>query len=161
MRRRRSKRERAQPLVAIDFETATAARDSACAIGVVVFEGGRPVQTLRHLIQPPGNRYDTMNVATHGITPEDTLREPPFPEVWPRVAGVLSGALVVAHNTAFDMSVLRHSAEHHGYMPPEFPFACTYRVARSAFPDEETWSLPAMARKFGISLNHHDPVSDA
>lgn len=162
MRRRRpSKRERTQRVVAIDFETATAARDSACAIGVVVFEGGRPVRTLRHLIQPPGNRYDPFNVAIHGITPEDTRRAPSLPEVWPRVAEVLSGDLIVAHNTAFDMSVLRHSAEHHGYMPPEFPFACTYRVARSAFPDEETWSLPAMAWKLGIPLDHHDPVSDA
>jgi len=159
--RRSSKRERAQRVVAIDFETATAARDSACAVGVAVFEGGEPVDAWGHLIQPPGNRYDGTNIAIHGIMPEATSDAPSFPEVWPRVAGIVSGALVVAHNTAFDMSVLRHSAEHHGYSPPWFRFACSYRLARSAFPDEEEWSLPAMAWKFDIPLRHHDPVSDA
>lgn len=146
---------------AIDFETATSERSSACAVGVVIFEQGSPVDRHRLLIRPPGNRYDAFNTALHGIGPSDTQDSPGFPEVWEPVAGMLDGQLVVAHNTAFDMSVLRRSAEHYGYEPAPFRFACTYRLARSAMPEARRWSLKALAAEFGIPLSHHDPVSDA
>ena len=146
---------------AIDFETATSQRSSACAVGVVVFEQGSPVDRRRLLIRPPGNRYDAFNTALHGIGPADTGDSPPFPEVWDQVAGMVDGHLVVAHNTAFDMSVLRRSAEHYGYEPESFPFACTYRLARSAMPEARSWGLKVLAAEFGIPLSHHDPLSDA
>ena len=142
--------------VAIDFETATSERKSACAVGVVVFERGAPTDTLSLLIRPPGNRYDAFNTYIHGIGPSDTKRAPAFPEVWERVAKLLDGRLVVAHNTAFDLSVLRRSAEHHHYRPDPFPFACTYRIARSAMPYAGAWSLDVLADEFGIPLLHHD-----
>ena len=146
---------------AIDFETATSERNSACAVGVVVFEHGLPTDTLSLLIRPPGNHYDPFNTMIHGIGPPDTRHSPEFPEIWERVARMLDGRLVVAHNTAFDLSVLRRSAEHHGYEPDPFPFACTYRIARSAMPDAASWSLDVLADDFGIPLSHHDPLSDA
>ena len=146
---------------AIDFETATAERSSACAVGVVVFEQGSPVEGRRLLIRPPGNRYDAFNTVLHGIGPSDTRDSPGFPEVWEQVAGMLDIQLVVAHNTAFDMSVLRRSAEQYGYEPAPFPFACTYRLARSTMPEAPSWGLKALASEFGIPLSHHDPVSDA
>ncbi|MCY3642432.1 MAG: exonuclease domain-containing protein [Acidimicrobiaceae bacterium] len=146
---------------AIDFETATSERGSACAVGVVVFEDSTPTDRLKQLIRPPGNRYDDLNAWIHGIGPSDTRHSPTLPEVWPRVAGMLKNRLVIAHNTAFDMSVLRRSAEHYGYEPEPFPFACTYRIARSAMPDAGSWSLPVLADEFGIPLAHHDPLSDA
>ena len=150
-----------QSFAAIDFETATSERNSACAVGVVVFEQGSPTDTLSLLIRPPGNRYDGFNTMIHGIGPSDTRRSPGFPQVWEQVAEMLDGRLVIAHNTAFDLSVLRRSAEHHGYEPDPFPFACTYRIARSAMPDASSWSLDVLADDFGIPLSHHDPLSDA
>ena len=146
---------------AIDFETATSQRNSACAVGVAVFEDGTPTDKLRQLIRPPGNRYEPFNTMIHGIGPSDTRNSPAFPEVWKQVAAMLEDHLVVAHNTAFDMSVLRRSAEHHRYRPEPFPFACTYRIARSAMPDAGSWTLDAMADEFGIDLEHHNPLSDA
>ncbi len=147
--------------VAIDFETATSERNSACAVGAVLFEKGAPTERLSLLIRPPGNRYDGFNSMIHGIGPRDTRRSPALPEVWEQVAPMLDGRLVIAHNTAFDLSVLRRSAEHYGYHPEPFPFACTYRVARSAMPDAASWSLDVLAEDFGIPLSHHDPLSDA
>ena len=102
-----------QSFAAIDFETATSERRSACAVGVVVFEQGLPTDTLNLLIRPPDNHYDSFNTMIHGIGPSDTRHAPDFPESWERVAQLLDGRLVVAHNTAFDLSVLRRSAEHH------------------------------------------------
>ena len=147
--------------VAIDFETATSERSSACAVGVVVFEQGQATDKLNLLIRPPDNQYDSFNTILHGIGPTDTRRAADFPEVWERVARLLDGRLVIAHNTAFDLSVLRRSADHHGYAPAPFPFACSYRIARSAMPDIASWSLDVLADDFGIPLSHHDPLSDA
>lgn len=147
--------------VAIDFETATSHRNSACAVGVVAFEQGTPTDTVSLLIRPPGNLYDDFNTMIHGIDPSDTESAPEFPEVWEQITEMLGGRLVVAHNTAFDLSVLRRSAEHYGYVPDPFHFACTYRIARSAMPDATAWSLNVLAGDFGIPLKHHDPLSDA
>ena len=146
---------------AIDFETATGERSSACAVGAVLFEECSPARRIRLLIRPPDNCYDPLNTDIHGIGPSDTTNSPAFPEVWQQVSEILDGRLVVAHNTAFDISVLRRSAEHHAFAPDPFPFACTYRVARSALPDARSWKLDALARDFGIELLHHDPLSDA
>lgn len=150
-----------QSFAAIDFETATSERNSACAVGAVVFEQGSPTEGLSLLIRPPGNRYDGFNTMIHGIGPSDTQRSPGFPEVWEQVAQMLDGRLVIAHNTAFDLAVLRRSAEHHSYEPDPFQFACTYRIARSAMPDATSWSLDVLADDLGIPLSHHDPLSDA
>ncbi|MFA4929550.1 MAG: exonuclease domain-containing protein [Patulibacter sp.] len=96
--------------VAIDFETATQSRASACAIGIVTVEDGVVVAEREILIQPPGNEYDGFNIAIHGITPEDTAYAPTFAEVWPEIERAIDGRLVLAHNAGFDLSVLRHAS---------------------------------------------------
>ena len=147
---------------AIDFETATRRRSSACALGVVIVDASRIVEEQRWFIRPPGNEYEAFNTRIHGISAADTADAPPFDHVWSEAAALIGSRLVVAHNTAFDMSVLRQSAAHHGYVPPEASFACTYRLAHSLWPDRFSWKLPNMCEALGIDgLNHHDPLSDA
>jgi DNA polymerase-3 subunit epsilon len=74
---------------------------------------------------------------------------------------MLDGAkALVAHNAAFDRSVLEASCRSAGLPVPSQPFLCTVRMARSC------WSLPSarlpvVARYLGIPLRHHDPLSDA
>lgn len=147
--------------VAIDFETATGARNSACAVAAVEFENGEVSDSQVSLIQPPGNEYDPFNTSLHGIGPSDTRSSPTFPEVWSDFEVFTAGSLVVAHNTSFDMSVLRRSSEHYGYQPGGFAFACTYRLFRSHMPEMGTWRLDVLADEFAIPLTHHDPLSDA
>ncbi len=47
--------------VAIDFETATGTRDSACAVGWVIVEDWKVKDVRNRLIQPPGNDYLDFN----------------------------------------------------------------------------------------------------
>ncbi len=147
--------------VAIDFETATSARESACAVAAVVFEDGEVADSYVSLIQPPGNEYDSFNTSIHGIGPSDTRSSPTLPEVWQHVEALTRDSLVIAHHTAFDMSVLRRGAEHYAYEPTEFAFACSYRLSQSHLPEMGRWKLDVLADKFGIPLVHHDPMSDA
>ncbi|WP_419920250.1 exonuclease domain-containing protein [Candidatus Poriferisodalis sp.] len=147
--------------VSIDFETATSAPYSACAVAAVVFENGAIVERHRSLIQPPRNEYDPFNISIHGITPSDTKSAATFPEVWRDLAALMQGSLVLAHNTSFDMSVLRRSSEFYDYSPDAFAFACTYRLFKSHMPDLGEWKLNVLASQFDIALEHHDPLSDA
>ena len=150
-----------ESFVAIDFETATGDRNSACAVAAVVFENGEISDRYVSLIQPPGNEYDPFNTSIHGFGPSDTRSSPTLPEVWQHVEALTRDSLVIAHNTAFDMSVLRRGAEHYGYEPSEFAFACTYRLAESRLPEMGKWKLEVLADEFDIPLIHHDPMSDA
>src|SRR3990167_6043878 len=95
---------------AFDFETATQARDSACAVGVVVFEDGDITARRHWLIRPPGNCYSHWNIRVHGIRPPDTEAAPPFDVVWQEVDDLVRDHVLVAHNAAFDMGVLAGSA---------------------------------------------------
>ncbi|MCY3892726.1 MAG: exonuclease domain-containing protein [Acidimicrobiaceae bacterium] len=146
----------------IDFETATSSRDSACALGAVVVENGEIVEREGWLIRPPGNAYDGFNMNLHGIGPQVTERAPSFGEVWDLAIGLLEGKSLWAHSAAFDMSVLRHSAAGDSYeLPSPVGYGCTYMIAKTTWPNRWSYSLDTLANDLGISLNHHDPVSDA
>lgn len=154
---------------AIDFETATASRNSACAIGVVLFDveeesgvvnfGSEGV--IYELIRPPENHYSEMNVAIHGIAPEMTASAESFDQVWGRLTEHLAGRVLVAHNAAFDMSVLRASAQHSGIELGPLDYVCTYRMAKQAFPTLFSFRLDVLADHFGIPLEHHHAAWDA
>lgn len=147
---------------AIDFETATARRSSACALGLVIVDSGRIVDEQSWLIRPPGNEYHSFNTRLHGISASDTEDAASFGQVWSEAAAIAQDHLLVAHNAAFDISVLRHSAAYHDYTPPEASYLCTYRLARSRWPDRYSWKLPDVCEALGINdLDHHDPLSDA
>ncbi|MDE0116625.1 MAG: exonuclease domain-containing protein [bacterium] len=147
---------------AIDFETATAKRSSACALGLVIVDSGRIVDEQSWLIRPPGNEYHSFNSRLHGISASDTEDAASFDQIWSEAAAIAQDRLLVAHNAAFDISVLMRSAAYHGYTHPEASYLCTYRLARSRWPDRYSWKLPDVCEALGIDdLDHHDPLSDA
>ena len=65
--------------IAIDFETATAKRNSICEAGICVVKNGKIVETKSWLVRPEGNSYDYWNIQVHGIQPSDTVDAPMFP----------------------------------------------------------------------------------
>ena len=149
------KKLRAPSFVALDFETATQSRNSACQIGLVRFEEGREVASLCELIQPPDNRYyQKFTDEIHGIGPQTTRGAPTFAELWPTLKPWFENQLVVAHNATFDLGVLASTLEYYGIPPVEFQQACTYRL----------WgvNLKAACLEAGVSLDHHhDALCDS
>lgn len=148
---------------AIDFETATGRRDSACAVGIVVVEGGEIADRFYSLIQPPNNYYWRKNIRIHGIRPSDTLTAPTFEAVYPELRSRLRGRVVVAHNETFDRSVLRRAMEYYGlwYGDLDLPdrWECTLKIyRRKGF---RPCKLSDCCRCMGIDLNHHEALSDA
>ncbi len=148
---------------AIDFETATGKRSSACAIGIVTVKDGKITEEFYSLIQPPNNAYFGMNIAVHGIRPADTTDDPTFAELYSEIKQRLQGQTMVAHNESFDRSVLKRTMEHYALDYAELELAerweCTMRIykAKGFVP----YKLNACCERLGIALRHHEALSDA
>ncbi|KQT86052.1 3'-5' exonuclease [Aurantimonas sp. Leaf443] len=148
-------------VIALDFETANAGRDSACAVGAVFLEDGVVTGEAYSLIRPKNPRFDAGNVAIHGITARDVAGAPDFVEAMAPVLKRLPGALLLAHNAAFDLGVLRAAAGQAGLALPAFRSACTVALARHAFPTLANHKLPTVAAHLGLTLRHHHAGDDA
>ncbi len=146
---------------AIDFETASGARISACSLGIAVVEDGAIVRRKEWLIRPPSLYFNPFNIEVHGITPEMVAESPEFDALWPEIEREIGDRTLVAHNAAFDMPVLRATLAHYDVWCQRFPFLCSCALARKCWPELKRHGLEALAREFGISLRHHNAEEDA
>ena len=148
---------------AIDFETATGYRNSACAVGVVSVEDGEIVNQYYSLIRPPDNYYWRGNIRIHGIHPADTAAAPDFSQLYPELHELLYGRIIVAHNESFDRGVLANTMAYYGldYFDLGLPdrWQCTCRIYRAK--GFRPCRLSDCCRYMGISLKHHEALSDA
>lgn len=150
------------PFVAIDFETADAKRDSACAVGLVRVEEGKIVYKESVLIKPPRS-ISSVCYAVHGISWNHVKDAPPFSAVWPKLSPVLKGARsLVAHNASFDKSVLEACCRAASLASPSQDWVCTLGLARQRWPKPLTNTLPDVCARLGITFkNHHETGADA
>jgi DNA polymerase-3 subunit epsilon len=146
---------------AIDFETANERRASACAVGVVRVRGGQIVEAYQTLLRPRELRVDWRNFQVHGIAEADLHDAPTIADAWADLLPYLHRQAVVAHNSAFDVSVLEHALRDHHLPIPAFHCLCSVKLAKAAWPHLERHRLNHVAAHFGIPLNHHDALSDA
>jgi DNA polymerase-3 subunit epsilon len=146
---------------AIDFETANERRESACAVGVVRVRGGQIVDSFQTLLRPRQLRMDWRNQQVHGIAEADLHDAPSLADAWPELLPYLHRQPVVAHNSAFDVSVLEYTLRDFGLPIPAFHSLCSVKLAKVCWPKLERHRLNHVAEYFGIPLNHHDALSDA
>lgn len=145
--------------LALDFETATHARDSACALGIAVVADGCIVEEDAFLIRPPSREFYFTYI--HGLTWRHVRDAPTFADLWPRLVPYIEQAdYLVAHNAPFDMGVLAGCRETYCLPSIHRPSVCTVRVARQVWGIHPT-KLPDVCRYLGIELKHHDAASDA
>lgn len=147
--------------VAIDFETASQRPDSACQIGIVVVENGEIAREISELIRPPSMYFSPRCVAVHGIHPEDVRHSPTWDAIWEKHQAVFEDTVVVAHNAAFDLNVLRAAMSAYGLDCPYIEYSCSRLVARRAWPGRTSYSLKTSAEYLGLSFRHHDALEDA
>ncbi|MEA3317252.1 MAG: 3'-5' exonuclease [Bacteroidota bacterium] len=152
-----------QNFTAIDFETATAKRNSACAVGIITVENGKIVEEFHTLIKPPNNEYNWRNINVHGITENDTINAPFFNEIYHEIKKRLAGRTIVAHNESFDRGVLQNTMENYGLdysdLNIEERWECTLKIYKAK--GFKPARLDACCQIQGIELNHHEALSDA
>jgi DNA polymerase-3 subunit epsilon len=148
--------------LALDFETATAQPDSPCELGIAVVRGGVVREVRNWLIKPPQWPYfSPYNIAVHGITPQDVAGAPRWKDIWDEVAELLHEQVVVAHNAAFDMSVLRSTLSSHGLAHPTFQYFCSVSMCRKVWPGRTSYGLRPMCDMHDIRFKHHRAGNDA
>ena len=141
--------------VAIDFETATQKERFPCQIGITVVRNCVIDESFSRLIQPYNNEYSKACIMVHHITPQHTINEPLFPEVWKDIKQYFEGEFLVAHNASFDIDVLCKALDFYDIERPEIlGYACTCDI----FNKEP---LNVLCKKYGITLNHHEAKSDS
>ena len=147
-------------VAAIDFETANAQRNSACALGVTLIDNLQIIETNYWLFKPIGS-FDYMNVMVHGITEDDVYNKPTMQQIWPEIHSYLAGRTIIAHNAAFDLSVLRKTLESYDLEKPTATYSCTMRMAKNLWPQHHNHKVDTLCRHFGFKLDHHNAASDA
>lgn len=148
--------------VALDFETATSSRASACEVGLTFVESGEIKLSDSWLIQPPLNIFDDMNISVHGINPSDTANAPSFAEQWDKLSSCLDGKTVVAHYAPFDMGVIREECQSNRLPYPKFRFVCSCALSRFVVPGLYSYSLEPLCHHFGIETDiYHRAYDDS
>lgn len=147
---------------AIDFETANQYHSSVCSVGVVIIRDGIRVNSFYSLIQPEPNYYGYFQTRVHGLTQDDTEKAPIFPKVWAKIAPLIEGLPLVAHNKSFDESCLKSVFRTYSMDYPNYEFCCTYRITKRIFPNLPNYSLKTVSEYFGFDLkDHHNALADA
>jgi DNA polymerase III subunit epsilon len=149
--------------VAIDFETANGSRASACSVALVRVSDGEVKETFETFIKPPAgfDHFDHWNTRVHGIQASDVADAPDWPTVWTAMRDFIDGAPLVAHNAAFDTSVIREANAATGLPWPTLRYACTLVLARQTW-ELKSYRLPEVARAAGVAFSdHHKAAADA
>ena len=116
---------------AIDFETANECPSSVCSVGVVIVRGGRIVDTFYSLIHPEPEYFQWFCRRVHGLGPEDTDDAPAFSSVWEKVAPLIEGLPLVAHNAGFDQGSLKAAFRVYQMDYPNYEFHDTLADAEA------------------------------
>lgn len=148
---------------AIDFETANENACSICSVGVVVVRDGKVADSFYSLVRPEPEYYTWSCQRVHGIKEEDTENAPVFPSVWDKIAPMIEGLPLVAHNSRFDEGCLKAAFRVYRMDYPEYKFHDTLAAARKYFGRSlENHKLPTVASACGYDLaNHHHALADA
>ena len=146
---------------AIDFETANNERSSVCSVGIVIVRDGKIVDKFYSLIKPEPEYYNYWCSQVHGLSLDDTMEAPIFPDVWAQIEPMIEGLPLVAHNKAFDESCLKAVFRVYQMDYPDYDFHCTCIASRKVWP-EGPHNLDIIAARCGYDLeNHHHALADA
>jgi DNA polymerase-3 subunit epsilon len=151
------------PFVVVDLETTGQHPDEAgiTEIGAVRLCGGREVERYETLVNPrkPIPPYVAMLT---GISDAMVAGAPPIEQVIPVFASFAAGAIVVAHNAAFDVAVLDRASRRVLGRPLGLPSLCTFKLARRLLPEVSRASLDGLAAHFALAKSaRHRALADA
>lgn len=145
--------------LALDLETPNLKNDAICSMGLTLVENGE-IQYSREILINPQVRFDLKNMTIHGITLEKVKDAPTLAEAWEEWGPIIQRYPIVAHNAAFDMSVLAKAARAEGIEIAPQNIYCTLELCRDHL-NYEAVALDDVCRRLEIELDHHNSASDS
>jgi DNA polymerase-3 subunit epsilon len=154
----------AQRYVVFDLETTglRPSRDDAIVqIGAVLLEAG--VETARFdMLVHPGRPIPAVSTHYHGITDAMVQHAPSVAEAVSAFRDFAAGAVLVAHNAAFDLTALRAATRRDGAPLLANPALCSMLLARWLEPRESDLSLDGLCGRMGLVIDaRHQALGDA
>ncbi len=146
--------------IALDFETAHA--DFPCEIGLSRVENGSIKETKSWLIKPGCFPYmNPWNQKVHRISSNQVASSQTFEELWPELKDWVADSVMVAHNAAFDMRVLRSALAYYELALPWAEYFCSVSLSRKVWKQLPSHSLATVSQFHNIEFNHHRAGDDA
>jgi DNA polymerase-3 subunit epsilon len=149
--------------LAVDTETNGLARERCelTEVGAVLVGGGELHERWSSLVgvsQPLSAGIQRFT----GITQAMVEGAPPPEAVLPRLAELLRGRVLVAHNARFDAMVLRQAFHRAALDWPDPPVLCTVAMARKLAPLQQRRGLAHLAEGLGVEVGvTHRALPDA
>lgn len=148
--------------VAIDFETASASKDSACSVGLVrMDEEGRVESSFYSLIRPLEPKFDPFCFQIHHLDPLDILAAPTMADIWSDMKAFIADYPLVAHNAQFDISVLKATLASWGIENLHNEYYCTLSLSRKLWKGRPSYKLTSLASSFGWEYDAHNALADS
>lgn len=149
--------------VTLDFETATAERESPCEIGLTFVQNSKVVDTKSWLIKPKQYpHFDPFNIYIHGIRPEDVEHKPDFNQLWTsELKSLLDNQFVISHNASFDFSVLRKTLQAYNISFPTLQYSCSYIFSKNVWMGLLSYDLKSLCYHNNIPIKHHCAGEDS
>jgi DNA polymerase III epsilon subunit family exonuclease len=125
--------------------------DRICQVAIVVSEGRRIKETFDSVVNPeqplsPAAAY------VNGLKEGDLARAPRFGEVVAKIDDMLDDAVVVCHNSRFDMQFFDSEYRRLG-REAEFPNLIDTLLVARGFYQLQSYKLPALAEAFKTPVN--------
>lgn len=150
--------------VAIDVETTglDPRRDAVVSLAAIPFVGGEPQAGYSRLVDPH-RPIPESSTRIHGIDDALVTGAPSLEEVLPAFDAVCAGAVVVGHDVAFDVTVLKRARRRHQWPEPHRTALDTRRLSVALYPSwRHRAELETVAAALGIPvIGRHTADGDA
>lgn len=149
--------------VVFDLETfgLNSHKNEIIEIGAIKLKGTRIVDTFSSFVNPNKIIPKKISELTH-ITQDMVDNAPTIENVLPKFLEFTKDAVMVAHNSAFDMGFIRRDAKKYMGIDYKPPVIDTLQMARDLYPDLKGYNLDRLNKTFKLSLeNHHRAIDDA
>ena len=101
------------------------------------------------------------NIKIHGITPEMVSDAREWADQLDDLLSFIGDDIVIAHNAAFDMGVIKAACAAAVVRTPKLKYVCSVQVSRKTY-DIPSHRLPLAAAAAGVKeFAHHDALADA
>ena len=149
--------------VVFDLETfgLNSHKNEIIEIGAIKLKGTRIIDTFSSFVNPNKIIPKKISELTH-ITQDMVDNAPTIEDVLPKFLEFTKDAVMVAHNSAFDMGFIRREAKKYLGIDYKPAVIDTLQMARDLYPDLKGYNLDRLNKTFKLSLeNHHRAIDDA
>lgn len=137
--------------------------DSIIEVGAVPLLGTKPDGELFFSPMQPYTKVSSSSKRIHGLGGENLWNAPPAEVVMTHLFNMMNGRILVGQKPELDLTFLWSAAKNvGGNMPTDWAIDIS-KLFANVFPDQNSFSLEAMARRIGIKINRkkHNAMQDA